>query len=302
MEVRDVTFRMDTALVAPCVYAKTPHRTTNQGYTLSPTITEELQCFLSGFNTHAGIERKPYYRLDAYFDESTLYVLEINASFVDGWGTALNLSRASGIKIDPQKLIFPKRFTCTDGTYLPEMRLFLEEMEILGIDGCKICPLQQDEGEPTYVYGRVGTKDQPHILPYDGLRLDNKLHLARFGQTWAGQCVRVPQHFVHPTHLWSDIPETDVVLKFCDKGSAECKRAGHSVLFYKPPGKAPFIRGCYNKGQLLAQARVPPAQRNGQNCQLIIFAIGDQPVTGYVQYSPDRLVTDDSVHGPLQLY
>ena len=110
-------------LIAPVIYRETPHQTTNNGVVLSNEITNELSNFLALFNKFLKVQHDPYFRIDAYFDINTgmLYILEINASFVDGWGTALNLARASEIQVDQDKIKFPCQFATTNDDYLPEL-------------------------------------------------------------------------------------------------------------------------------------------------------------------------------------
>ena len=291
-------FDMDESIVAPVIYDTNPHRTTNRGVVLSSEVRKELRRFLSGFNDSVGIERTPYYRIDAYFNEQFLWILEVNASFVDGWGTALNLARASGIAVDPSALLFPNRFATKNMIYRPELKLFISELEALGIGGHGICEWKSGDASPVYVYGRVGSKDQPHIAPFDGIRLDNKLNLGLFGRVWDGNSIKIPRHYIARFERWESIPK-EVVLKFCDKGSTECVRARQSVMFNKPLGKAPFLKRCYGAETLLAQDIVYPTRQNESNCQLVVLAIGSEPITGYIQYSRSRIINDDSIHGPL---
>ncbi len=302
MNIKFCNFDLDKSIVAPVIYGNNPHQTTNRGIELSQEMSEELRRFLAGFSASADVEQTPYYRIDAYFDEDTLWILEINASFVDGWGIALNLARASGIQVDPSRLIFPEQFATKAVVYLPELELFADELVALNLQKRIVCywPLNGSTSKPTYVYGRVGMKEEPLILPYDGLRLDNKLNLGQFSQMWDGKLVRTPKHYLSRLQPWDEVPK-DVVLKFCDKNSPECEQAKQSVLFGKPLGKAPFIKRCYNAGVLLGQEVIKPTKENGKNCQLIILAIGDEPITGYVQYGWGQIINDNSVHGPLRI-
>lgn len=300
MRISFSDFDMDKSIVAPIIYSENRHATTNKGVVISSETRQELKKFLSGFNVSVGTEQLPYYRIDAYFGEQTLWLLEINASFVDGWGTALNLARASGIRVDPTSLVFPKKFASKSRLYLPELQLFVSELAHLGLHDHSVCEWNNSSVDPIYVYGRVGSKDQPHVLPYDGLRLDNKLNLGVFSRTWSSDLVKTPRHYLHRFDPWEEIPQ-EVVLKFCDKGSAECEHARQSVMLGKPSGKAPFIKRCYSAETLIAQDIVQPTKQNGDNCQLIIFAIGDEPITGYVQYSRSEIINDNSIHGPLRI-
>lgn len=300
MPVSFSVFDMNHSVVAPVIYGTKQHLTTDKGVVISNDISTELKRFLIDFNNSVGVSQLPYYRIDAYFNEQSLTVLEVNASFVDGWGTALNLARASGISVDPRLLIFPERFASVSSVYLPELKLFLDEMATLGVNGHKVCSWDKSDTDPIYVYGRVGQRDQPNVLPYDGLRLDNKLNLGLFSREWSSDLVKIPKHYIGRLESWDTVPR-EAVLKFCDKGSLECQRARQSVLLGKPSGKAPFLKRCYNSESLLAQNLVEPAKLYGNNCQLIIFAVGAEPVCGYVQYSRNEIINDNSVHGPLQL-
>lgn len=299
MKINFFDFAIDKFIVAPIIYGNCHHSTTNRGVVVHDEIKKELARFLSDFNVWIGVEQTPYYRIDAYFNEQGLWILEVNASFVDGWGTALNLSRASKIRIDYNRLVFPKLFTSMDKLYLPELELFVSELACLGFHDHSVCEWD-GRIDQIYVYGRVGLKE-PHILPYDGIRLDNKLNLGLFSREWKSDVVKIPFHYISRFNSWEEIPQ-EVALKFCDKGSVECKRARQSVMLNKPLGKARFIKQCYEAETLLAQNIVCPTRdEDGNNCQLVILAIGDRPITGYAQYSRREIINDNSIHGPLSI-
>src|SRR3989344_462383 len=222
MNIGFTDFDMDKSIIAPVIYGAYPHQTTNRGVKLSQAVSAELKRFLSEFNVLSDIEQIPYYRIDAYFSEDTLWILEINAAFVDGWGTALNLARASGIYVVSRRLVLPQRFATIAQISLPELELFVRELATFGVVKKIIrdWSLISNGLHPTYVYGRVRTEARPYILPYDGLRLDNKLNLGLFSQIWNGVLVRTPRHYISRFQTWDEVP-TDVVLKFCDKGGPE---------------------------------------------------------------------------------
>ncbi len=297
--IKWVNFELDKSVVAPVIYGTCRHETTGRGVELSSEIATELRRFLAGFNASLGVIYPPYYRIDAYFDQWSVNILELNASFVDGWGTALNLARAAGIQVPGGKLLFPEKFATLDEVYKPELELFVRELGYLGHRHV-VSDVASNADSPVYVYGRIGTKENPNTLPHDGLRLDNKFNLAEFSHEWKGEIVRIPRHYTNRSTEWRSVP-SEVVLKFADKNGPECRAARQSVIIGKPAGKAAFIRKCYECGSIVAQDLVHPAQRDGENCQLVIMAIGDEPITGYVQYSHKKIINDNSVHGPLVL-
>ncbi len=341
---------MDESIVAPVIYKNEKHKTTNQGVILEEEITKELRRFFHEFHTfvwkkdYGNLNRdykeghfiENYYRLDAYFDNNTLNVLEINASFVDGWGTAFNLARASGIKVSFDKCHFPKKFGSTSSDYLPELELFVDELKKSGLkhfEDCKVFESWKTEwlkdnqtydwgkdaySKDWYVYGRGEREDGlskpklPRVLPWvqkshsgEYHTMDSKMHLALFSKEWNGNFVKIPKHYIAPETSWEDIPKK-VVLKFCEKDSDECKRVRQSVLFDKPEGKSKFLRKCYENKMLIVQDFVRPSSQKiegsiyeKEDCQIIIFIICNEPITGYVQYSNKYIINDNSTHGPL---
>jgi hypothetical protein len=299
--IRLQPFEIDRSIVAPSIYAGAPHRITDVGVSLPSAIVKELQGMLRAYNRFLGV-REPYYRIDAYFDATTISILEINAAFVDGWGTALNLARASNISIPGEKLRFPIHFASVENAYRPELELFARELELCRSERVEVCDFRTWCWADTeiYVYGRVPHDDSLLVLPRDGLRLDDKRNLAQFERERKGLPdihIRIPQHYMAPTP-WEEVPN-DVVLKFRDKDGKEARQARQSVIIGKPQGKAKFLRGCYEAGLLIAQTYVAPSVHEGNNTQLVILAVGDEPVTGYVQYSTKKIINDNSVHGPL---
>jgi hypothetical protein len=245
-------------------------------------------------------------RLDVYPDEDKLAVLEVNTAFVDGWGTALNLNRATGEVLDTTG-VFPDRFGLMEERYRPELALLLGELAVRGQRGTSLEEWSEQEEAaqetPIYVYGRR-QDETPLVLPRDGLKLDNKLILACFSPYWEGDFVEIPETFAQGTGTpWDEVP-ADVYLKFIDKSSPEAARARASVIRGKPSGKAPFLRRAYTDDKLIAQRIVPQyieetGEMGQRAAQLVVLAKGDF-LTGYVQYGLGTLINDDSIHGPLR--
>lgn len=329
MNIKRVEFPLDSASIANCIYGTMPHTTTQTGILLDTCVREELSLFVRKYldfltskqSWHGRTDfpikygsLKNYYRIDCYFTEDTITVLEINAAFVDGWGTALNLSRSAGIKIESSKLQFPKKFGYYDDVYLPELKLFADELKIRGISEPKIFENWSEYREiecgdeiykQWYVYGKQSRLDNyvhPLMMPtFDGKSvLDDKINLAVFSKEWGGKYVNVPKHYLARNTSWDQIPES-AVLKFSDKHGKEAIAARQSVLVGKPQGKAKFLKECYMSESLIAQEYIKPSQYGDMNSQLVILCIDNDPITGYVQYSDKMIINDNSVHGPLQI-
>jgi hypothetical protein len=303
VNVKFTKFDLDSSIVAPCIYGQAQHQVTEVGVVLSAAVRTELHRFLKDYTEFSQFGGTPYYRIDAYFTPDKLSILEVNAAFVDGWGTALNLSRAAGRLVTHPKLRFPVRLATEDPVYEPELKLLQQELAEVGHPPVSLVPFVPDAAmrlidPPMYVYGRVGQSTQPWLLPFNGVYADNKLHLAAFSDRWQSRLVQVPKMYAAPETPWEQVPET-VAIKFASKDSPECQQARTSLWLGKPAGKAPFIRRCYAERLVVAQDLVAPTQYEGANCQLIILAVGDQPITGYVQFSSKLIINDNSVHGPL---
>ena len=326
MKIRQFEFSINANSVAPCIYGTLPHETTGMGMTLESEVGNELRFFLQSYNEFLTLNRKSrdlqysdsrlknYYRVDCYHTEEKLSILEINACFVDGWGTSLNLSRAAGIDVEASKLVFPERFGYEDSIYLPELKLFADELKTRSVSN----PVISDDWIKSYsddaskmlfndwyVYGKQPNYNH-HIYPlnkptFDGTtKLDNKINLALFGNEWSGKHITIPKHYIQRFQEWEEIPET-AVLKFLDKTGPESAAARQSVLIGKPSGKAKFLKECYRNETLLAQEYVKPSRYGDMNSQLVIMCIDNDPITGYVQYSDKKIINDNSVHGPLQI-
>lgn len=301
-------FALDPRVViAPIVYGREPHYTTSYGAEVSNQAMEELMLFVELYAEYLGVSN-PFFRLDVYITDNTLMVLECNTAFVDGWGTALNLSRATSIEIEAYHLNFPSCLALDGGldnskNYLPELKLFIAELRELDNTNHHLCTFPGDRSKctgPVYVYGRV---NDPNVWPINGLANDDKRKLAQFASYWPGDLVQIPKTYTCIDTEWGAVPK-DVYVKFTDKDSPECQRTKHSVLSGKPSNDASFWRECFNSGKVLAQERIRnpkivlPGNHNGLQAQLVVLTNGNV-LTGYVQYGTGSVINDNSIHGPL---
>lgn len=294
-------FRQDWSAIANCIYKDYPHLTTSYGVAIWRDDSAELHRFVVEYADYLNL-KNPYFRIDIYPDiDGTFQVLEVNAAFVDGWGTALNLSRASGIQA--QVPSFPACFACPNPDYHPELEVLVNEKGLFG-ERHQIMDWTGNPDCPTYVYGRVEAKSNL-IYPYNGIEMDSKLNLAEFGQIWQGKRVKIPVFYTAGQTPWIDLPE-DIYLKFVHKSGPESQHARFSVKKGKPKGKSPFLSQCYNEQTLIAQASIKPRkamledQDEERTVQIVLLATRES-LLGYVQYGKGDIITDNSIHGPLLL-
>ncbi len=302
-------FPLDRNVVARIIYKDRPHWVTPAGVQILPHTVTELQRFVNDYTAFLRTSTVGFFRIDAHVTYDSIAILEVNAAFVDGWGTALNLARAAGIKRPNLTHMFPEHFTLDDLAYLPELHLLITELNGEHL----ICRDSDCDRHTHYVYGRRNNaQGNTFVLPHRGVEFDDKRHLARFADTWQSKTVHIPTFYTYEGGVaWQDVPD-DVYLKFAVKDGPNAQRARFSVLRGKPSGKARFLRSCYEHGELIAQARVDGAGLGGQpykavsedsssgnpRLQLVILAHGTALV-GYVQYAYGNIITDDSLHGPL---
>lgn len=264
-------FLLNPNVLASEIYAGAQHITTPAGLAIPEYVRTKLGEFLAQFIVHAQIplDLHPFLRIDAFFDEHALHIIEINVETREGWGIALNLLHAAGHLLDQNlALLLPREFiTFPSSKYIPEYELAAREAQRYGVEIRHRPYTQKEVGMGTYPYS-------------------NKLYLADFSRVWNGTCVHIPPIFHHPHVIWENIPEA-VVFKFCNKLSPECQAAGYSVATRAQINRGKHMRRCYTNRNAIAQALIPPALTAGnQVCQAIIMCAGATPVTGYLQVAP----------------
>jgi len=308
-----VRFPLDDQVVAPCIYRSSPHRTTGVGLRLSRELRHELSTFMFSFlvDTDAPSDGT-YFRMDAFLrPDGGLSVIEINAAFVDGWGTAMNLARASGNPVYLADASFPKYWSGAEQQYWPELELACSELRVAGRAATVITAAEARRlKEPVYWYGAF--QDQFYWRPIDGIRLDDKQLLALLGQSWSGSLVHIPRHYFVDQTPWDSLSR-EIILKFRSKHDPEvavelARKRLPSVARREQIGRGKYWRRQYSSRIALAQDLVEPL-----SCplmvddvadpvtQVIIFFVGQNPVTGYLQVVERgrRVINDDSVHGPV---
>lgn len=306
--MRLVNLSVDTSILPAEIFAGSPYQTTSLGLKIPRETKDELREFLGRYLQTAGIENdnEVFFRVDLYPDtenDNVFWVIEVNALFVDGWGVALNLSRAAGSPVEIGGLDnrFPETWTTEDRVYLPELQLACDELKIATgkqflFQPAAACRLFKP---PAYWYGRQRPYEK--LCPQHGETLDDKLVLVRLANTWHGEHVKIPRSFSLETTVWDNLPSpSGLVFKLRRKW----QNPRMSIRFGDQIGRGNDVRRGYNRKDIVAQEVLRRATINGgQHVQIIIVTIGKKPISGYVQIArPDaRIINDDSIHGPVIL-
>ncbi len=274
------TVTLDRGLVAPSIYADAPHLVTEQALLLDSETRNELHRFMTQYVRFLGFRGvRMGYRLDLYFDQDRVYVIEVNVELADGWGVSLNLLRAAQAEFEFDGWL-PKRFpTFPDDPRQTEFQLAISEFGLLN-----------HQAELDFHPARIVEV------------CDNKLYLAKFAETWRGERVLVPKIYWHGTSDWVDVP-ADVYLKFANKFSPEAVKSRYSAKPRSELGRARQMQRLFQDGKAIAQQQVSPAlTASGEVVQAVVMCYGPKPITGYIQLAdPERQVINDkgTKKGPL---
>ncbi|NDK07803.1 hypothetical protein EOM39_00985 [Candidatus Gracilibacteria bacterium] len=298
-------FNIDADVVAKSIYVGQDRKISKNGIEISGEINQELTIFLQKYIEFLNLSlKKTFFRIDAYFDNKNLYILDMNASFVDGWGSALNLARAIGQQIDSVLIRkFPKNLKLEDNVYKPEFDLCLKELNVLffneQVTGYEVPDFNEiyelNSENETYVYGNTDIVRE-NIYPYNGKQIDDKINLARFSREWKGDLVKIPE-IILPTDLSYQQLPSEIVLKIASKNNI--RPDGRNKVFIGKPKKWGKM---WEEGLIVAQERINPTKNiNGENTQAIILSVDSKAVTGYLQNSTRDIINDDSVQSPLVL-
>lgn len=285
------SFELDTSILPDSIYGEAPYRYQPTGVVLDACVREELSALLAAYLRTCGCAAHgTYFRIDAYFDleKGYLWILEINALFVDGWGTALNLSRAAGYPVRVRPRSFPSTWTTEDPAYLPELRLACEELRLATGERFEVTETPEKHA---YRYGR----SRSHATDMLDV-LEDKLALTTFSREWCGTRVHVPKGYSAMEHRFDELSSLRGGLVFKHR----FKRNNREVVcFSDQAGKG--VRRAYGEKLMIAQEVVQPWKLNGRPTQLVLLAVGSEPVTGYLLCGEldERILTDRGIHGPL---
>lgn len=298
------TFSQDPSLLEKEIYQWRDRLITNIWISLSPIARRELDEFIWQYLDSSGFPRdkEPFLRIDAYInpDGSSIQILDINASFVDGWWNALNMTRSIGGYVNRALLeTFPRRLMLWEEQYRPEFELTKREFSQLGIKTKEVTSI--DSRTTTYVYGNPPIwMQEENNYPFDALRMDNKKLLARFSERWKWNTVRIPKLYTPESTAWRDIPY-DGVLKLASKQDITENPDVRRVQIWVKRNSLQ-LRRLWDAGKIVVQEPVQTMKNpeTGDNTQATILTTR-QSVVWYTQFSPKSIINDDSTQWPLIL-
>lgn len=309
---------LNERLLPSSIYGDAPYRHVPLAVYVSRTMQEGITQLLRALLQKTGLsEEGTYFRVDAYLDADpslqTLWVLEVTAQYVDGWGIALNLLRASS-EPPPPSLDFPSTWVLDNPLYRPEVELDVREIAFATAGEVRprvVTPEEMQEGDdPIYWYGWKAPSE-PRIRPAHGYLLEDKIHLHRLSRGYVGEhqvsgtlpsmrSVRIPSMYTYEHCAWNDLPFPIV----CKNRRKNVGVYGNVALCRTKTDTGKHARRAYERGEAVAQAYVEPYRHDtSRPTQLEILCIGTKPVTGYLlQGDPETFVLNDRVaHGPLFL-
>lgn len=305
-QIKFKEFNIDKNIIASNIYEGQTRQIDNIWIEISEELNSELTIFLDNYINFQWLKwKKTFFRIDAYFDKNRLYILDMNASFVDWWGNALNFARAIWEKVDNLLINnFPKKIKLQKEEYRPEFELCIRELNILffnnQINGYEYPDFKEvseinTKDEETYIYWDTNLVWK-NILPYNWMAIDNKVNLANFSKCWKWDLVKVPD-FILPTELnYSKLPN-EVVLKIAWK--EDIRPDWRNKVFIWKPKKWWKM---WEEWRLVAQEKINPTKNyRWENTQAIILSVWSNALVWYVQNSTRDIINDNSIQSPLVL-
>lgn len=302
-----VPVRLNESVLPASIYGDTPYLTTPFATTLSRTVQDEVSCLLAALLMQTGAaEMGTYFRIDAYLDPThgsgRLSILEVTTQYVDGWGIALNLSRAAGRRPQLAPVDFPRLWVLDNSRYRSEIELDVREIT-LATNG-ELAPRVIDAeeyvtNELAYWYGWKAPEGE-QILPSRGRFLEDKRHLYELAKTWQGEQVYIPSLYMIDETPWDALPFPVV----CKNRRKNVGIYGNVALCRSRADTGKYARRAYERGEAVAQVYSHPfLLQDRYPTQLEILCIGIKPTTGYLLVGdPDTFVLNDRAkHGPLFL-
>ncbi len=299
-------FNINKDIITSSIYEGQKRQIDNMWIEISEEINAELTIFLDNYINFLWLNwKKVFFRIDAYFDKNQLYILDMNASFVDGRWNALNLTRSIWKKVDLLILnYFPKNLKLEKEEYRPEFELCIKELNILffndQVNGYEYPDFNEisdikSKKEEIYIYWETN-KIWENILPYNWKYIDNKNNLADFSKIWKWDFLKIPEFITSNELNYSQLPK-EIVLKIAWK--EDIREDWRNKVFIWKPKKWGSL---WEQWKLVAQEKVSPLKNyKWENTQAIILSLWTKALVWYVQNSTKDIINDNSIQSPLVL-
>lgn len=295
--IRFKDFQIDEKIIAPEIYSWAKRQISSKWIEISDEINGELSNFLKSYIDFLWLNwKRVFFRIDCYFDEKKLYILDVNASFVDGRWNGLNFTRSVWEKVESILLEpFPNNLYLGEEQYRPEFELFINEWNLLFWEkrfNEKLCL-----DEPTYFYWTT-KQVWENIFPYNWIQNDDKINLARFSKIWTWELVKIPEFILYEEQNdFSKLPE-NIVLKIANKNNIRPDWRNKVFIW-----KSKYWKNWQENWKdwiLVAQKIQNPSINEWLwKSQAIILTAWAKAVCGYLQNSIKNIINDNSVQSPL---
>lgn len=293
-------FSINPEIIAPRIYSSFDRQISSRWIEINDEVRWELEDFLKAYIEFLWLgDKKAFFRIDSYFDQNRLYILDVNASFVDGWGNAINFTRAVWEEVwEILNWYFPKNFFLQEEVYRPEFELAISEVWMQTWENFQEID-ELNSMMSTYIYWNLrGWKETENVYPFNWIKNDDKRNLARFSKIWRWDLVKIPV-FITPKDEqdFYKIPD-DVVLKIASKNDIDESWRNKVFVWKKTIWKR--WRNLWNTWILVAQTLQNPQKNdNWENTQAIILTAWANAIAWYVQNSTRSIINDSSVQSPL---
>lgn len=292
-------FQIDESIIAQEIYSWAKRKINSKWIEISNEINWELSNFLKSYIDFLWLNwKRVFFRIDCYFDEKKLYILDVNASFVDGRWNGLNFTRSVWEKVESILINdFPNNLFLWEEKYRPEFKLFINEWNLLFWNNFFNEINQIPKDNDVYFYW-ITKQVWENIFPYNWIQNDDKINLARFSKTWIWEAIKIPEFILNDDeNNFSKLPE-DIVLKIANKSNIRPDWR-NKVFIWKSKYWKNWQEN-WEKWILVAQKIQNPSINEWLwKSQAIILTAWVKAVCGYLQNSTRDIINDNSVQSPL---
>lgn len=293
-------FSINPEIIAPRIYSSFDRQISSRWIEINDEVRWELEDFLKAYIEFLWFgDKKAFFRIDSYFDQNRLYILDVNASFVDGWWNAINFTRAVWEEVwEILNWYFPENFFLQEEVYRPEFELSIREIWMQTWENFQEID-EINSMNSTYIYWNLRCwKESENVYPFNWIKNDDKRNLARFSKIWRWDLVKIPVFIMPEDEQDFDKIPDNVVLKIASKRDID-ESWRNKVFVWKKSIWKRWV-WLWKDWILVAQTLQNPQKNdNWENTQAIILTAWANAIAWYVQNSTRSIINDSSVQSPL---